>query len=221
MDDIQLSAKGKELIEFYKKMTNGFERYDLNGNITKVEKEEAYTLFNISMFKNILRPIFKQNKIKTVLDYGCGGSDWNKKGFADTNLNAIEYFDLAKVYKYEPARGINEKQKVDCVVCWDVLEHIFITDVSKILRDIFSYSNKMVLLNVACYKAGALLPNRENAHVTVRDHTWWKGFLDCISMEYPDIKIGLFCSLSRSDIKFFNIWNAGKWENSETYETIM
>ena len=34
----------------------------------------------------------------------------------------------------------------------------------------------------------ALLPNRENAHVTVRDHTWWKGFLDCISMEYPDIK---------------------------------
>ena len=221
MDDIQLSAKGKELIEFYKQMANGYERYDLNGNITKVEKEQAYTLFNISMFKNILRPIFTQNKIKTVLDYGCGGSDWDKKGFADTNLNAIEYFDLAKVCKYEPARGINEKQKVDCVVCWDVLEHIFITDVSKILRDIFSYSNKMVLLNVACYEAGALLPNRENAHVTVRDHTWWKGFLDCISMEYPDIKIGLFCSLTTSNIEFFNIWNASKWEDSESFETKM
>ena len=221
MEDIQLSEKGQELIKFYEQMANGFEKLDQYGNITKVKKEDAYTLFNISRFKNVLNPIFKENNIKTILDYGCGGSDWDKKGFADTNLNAIEYFDLAKVYKYEPARGINEKQKVDCVVCWDVLEHIFITDVSKILRDIFSYSNKMVLLNIACYKAGALLPNRENAHVTVRDHTWWKGFLDCISMEYPDIKIGLFCSLSSSNIEFFNIWNASKWEDSESYETIM
>ena len=221
MDDIQLSQKGKELIEFYKEMANGFERMDEHGNISKVTKEEAYSLFNISRFKNVLRPIFKENNIKTVLDYGCGGSDWDKKGFAGTNLNAMEYFDLNQVYKYEPARGINEKQKVDCVVCWDVLEHIFITDVSKVLKDIFSHSNKIVLLNVACYKALALLPNRENAHVTIRNHVWWKGFLDCISMEYPDIKIGLFCSLSYSNIEFFDVWHAGKWENSETYATKM
>ena len=104
MNDIQLSQKGKELIEFYKQMANGFERMDEHGNISKVEKEEAYTLFNISMFKNCSSN-FKQNKIKTVLDYGCGGSDWDKKGFADTNLNAIEYFDLAKFINMSQQRN--------------------------------------------------------------------------------------------------------------------
>ena len=57
MDDIQLSQKGKELIEFYKQMANGFERMDEHGNISKVTKEEAYSLFNISRFLN-LRPCF-------------------------------------------------------------------------------------------------------------------------------------------------------------------
>ena len=28
-------------------------------------------------------------------------------------------------------------------------------------------------INVACYNAAALLPNGENAHVTVRAPSWW------------------------------------------------
>ena len=38
-----------------------------------------------------------------------------------------------------------------------------------------SYANRLVVLNIACYKATALLPNGKNAHVTVRDPMWWKG----------------------------------------------
>ena len=219
MNDLELSSKGKELIEFYKQMVKGYQAMDAQGNLVEVQKENAYSLFNISRFKDVLLPIFKENNIKTILDYGCGGSDWREEGFSNLNINAINFFDLKEVYKYEPARGINEKKKVDCVVCWDVLEHIFITDISKILRDIFSHANKMVLLNIACYKASATLPNKENAHITVRDKLWWKGFIDCISMDYPDTKIGLFCSLSYQNVKFFKIWNSRNWENLASYET--
>ena len=142
-----------------------------------------------------------------------------ENGFSNTDVNAKQYFNLSKVLKFEPARGINEKNKVDCVICWDVLEHIFITDVSKVLRDIFSYSDKMVLLNIACYKASARLPNNENAHVTTRDKLWWKGFIDCISMEYPNIKVGLFCSTTYDNVTFCNIWNSSSWDKIDKYET--
>lgn len=219
MHELQLSKKGQELIKFYEQMAQGYEAENEFGEIIKVEKEKAYSMFNISRFKNILGPIFKENNIKTVLDYGCGGSDWDKSGFSDTGLNAKQYFNLDKVFKYEPARGINEKNNADCVVCWDVLEHIFITDVSKVLKDIFSYANNVVLLNIACYEASAKLPNKENAHVTVRDPLWWKGFIDCVSMDYPNIKIGLFCSNDYENATFFNIWNSDSWNKIDNYVT--
>ena len=40
-----------------------------------------------------------------------------------------EFFQIQHVDTFEPARGLFEKRKADCVVCMDVLEHIFIEDI--------------------------------------------------------------------------------------------
>ena len=58
----------------------------------------------------------------------------------------------------------------------------------------FLMLRKLVVLNVACYEANALLPNGENAHITVRNPHWWKGVLDLISVEFPSISVDLICS---------------------------
>ena len=65
----------------------------------------------------------------------------------------------------------DERASVDCVACFDVLEHIYVLEVGTVLRNIFSHAKKLVILNVVCYEASALLPNGENAHITVRNLT--------------------------------------------------
>ena len=54
------------------------------------------------------------------------------------------------------------------------------------------------MLNIACYPAAAMLPNGENAHITVRDPLWWKGVIDVASIEFPKITVLLICSMSYS-----------------------
>ena len=47
--------------------------------------------------------------------------------------------------------------QADAVTCCDVLERIFVSDVPAVLRDILSLADRLAGLNVACYKANALL----------------------------------------------------------------
>lgn len=68
---------------------------------------------------------------------------------------------------------------------------------------------------LACYPAAAKLPNGENAHITVRNYMWWKGMVDAISVEYPDVNVLLICSKGYRDSLSFQIWSGRQWlENS-------
>ena len=128
-----------------------------------------------------------------------GGSDWDLPGFdPESGLSAREYFKLTKTQTYEPARGLFKSEMRDCVTCIDVLEHIFIADLPAVLNDIFRHAGKAIMLNIACYPAAAMLPNGENAHITVRDPLWWKGVIDVASIEFPKITVLLICSMSYS-----------------------
>ena len=71
----------------------------------------------------------------------------------------------------------------------DVLEHIFVSDIPKVVEELFSLAKKLLVVNVACYKAAALLPNGENAHITVRSPDWWKGIIDVAAIKHPEVKI--------------------------------
>ena len=197
MTYLSLSDKGQRLVKMYSQMAE-------KGYVTNTGEDikAAYNSFELRKIRDVIRNKFTQYEINTVLDYGCGGSDWNTPGF-ENELSAAEFFNLATVHRYEPAREIDERRLVDCVVCFDVLEHIFVSDVGTVLRDIFSYAKKLVVLNVACYEANALLPNGENAHITVRTPHWWKGAIDLISAEHPSVSVDLICSPSYDRMQAF------------------
>ena len=216
MNHLELSPQGKELVGFYTDMANeGFNRTD--GGF--VQAESVYNRFNMFKFRNIVRPLLSRSDIKTVLDYGSGGSDWDAKGFEpSTNESAKEFFMLDEVQSFEPARALTEKTTADCVVCVDVLEHIFLADVPKVVNDLFSLAKKMLIINVACYPAAAMLPNGENAHITVREPLWWKGVIDSISIEYPDIEVLLICSETFVNGIVFPATKSRSWLESKQFK---
>tara|TARA_B100000214_G_C23855258_1_gene575356 strand:- start:59 stop:871 length:813 start_codon:yes stop_codon:yes gene_type:complete len=220
MEKIELSIKGKKLLELYEKMAlDGYKTVEGKFINKKDNSSSTFANFELRRFRDILIPYFKKLKIKSVLDYGCGGSNWELEDFdIKSTKSAKEFFLLEKVFLYEPALKIDQRNKADCITCFDVLEHIFISDIVKTVREIFRLSQKLVVLNIACYKAAALLPNGENAHITVRDPFWWKGLIDSISIDYPDIDILLFCSTRYNTIQLFKCWKAKEWNQNTKFE---
>ena len=200
---MQYSQKGLELISMYKEMSEEGYQHKLTGTIESntVDKD-----FELSKVKDNMKDIFTRYNIKTVLDYGSGGSNWTTKGFSEEGKTATEYFNVDKVFYFEPARNLDERAKVDCVISFDVLEHIFVSDIPNVLSDMFSYASKLVVLNVACYQANALLPNGENAHVTVRHPWWWKGMVDNVAMDFPEIEVWLLTSIGYGRFQSFPIF---------------
>lgn len=207
------SKKGQELIQMYELMAReGYNRTD------QQRVSIAFSDFELRAYRAQLLPIFNEHRISTVLDYGCGGSDWRTRGFDEASgHSAIEYFKLQNAYQYEPARALDERRQVDCVVSFDVLEHIFVSDVPTVLHDMFSYATKLIILNVACYPAQAKLPNGENAHITVRHPLWWKGMIDSISIAYPATLVCLICSTGWRRSDSFPIWSANMWQQSSSF----
>lgn len=205
------SAQGKQLLDFYTEMSR-------EGYIRQSGEEitNAFSDFELRKFRAVAKTFFEQTEVTTVLDYGGGGSDWDLPGFdPESGLSAREYFKLAKTQTYEPARGLFKSEMRDCVTCIDVLEHIFIADLPAVLNDIFRHAGKAIMLNIACYPAAAMLPNGENAHITVRDPLWWKGVIDVASIEFPKITVLLICSMSYSSGILFPPWKAAEWSSSE------
>ena len=217
MEEIKLSKKGNALIKLYEEMAaRGIDTVD------GTRKEKVYNDFQLRKFRHICKHQISNEKIKTVLDYGGGGSDWDAPGFdTGTKQSAKQFFQIQSVHTFEPARGLMEKKKADCVVCMDVLEHIFIEDIPKVVSELFALSKKLLVVNVACYKAAALLPNGENAHITVRGADWWKGVFDVISSNYIDIEVLLICSNTFSSGVIFKSFKFADWAATEGYTTNM
>ena len=212
----KLSNHGKKLIKQYEIMAKeGFQRTDGS----KVPSVAVYNSFQLKKFRHVAKDYFIHNKISTVLDYGGGGSDWSAGDFDNkSGLSAKQFFNVQTVNTFEPARGLNQKQKSDAVVCIDVLEHIFIGDIANILGELFSLAQKLLIINVACYEASALLPNGENAHITVRGPDWWKGAVDTISSFHPNVQVLLICSTQFSKGVIYEPHKYKDWLFSEKFE---
>lgn len=217
MNRLTYSKKGQELIDLYKQMVDeGYVRDD------QLHVEQVFSDFELRPYRADIKRVLEQFSVSSVLDYGAGASDWHREGFDEaTGQSAVQYFNLQQLYRYEPARDLDERQLVDCVVCFDVLEHIFVSDVAAVVRDLFSCASKLLVINVACYAAAARLPNGENAHVTVRHPLWWKGVIDCISLEFPDVAVFLIASTGWRQSRAFELWNANMWQRSDTFVTTL
>jgi hypothetical protein len=208
-----MSPKGDKLIKMYTEMARtGYNCAD--GSF--VSTDRVYNSFELRKYATYVKKILKNSK--SILDYGCGGSNWYAPNFLPNySKSAVDYFELDRAYMYEPARDIDERGLVDTVLCFDVLEHLYIEDVFLVLDEIFSYAKKSVILNIAGYEANALLPNGENAHTLIMPVVWWKGVLDMISVRYPQVYIHVLYSVDSTTAQSLKEWRALDWTNSEKF----
>ncbi len=210
----KLSKKGQQLVEMYTDMVaGGYMRKD------GVDLRDAFAEFESRFFRIPIKEQFIKYNIKTILDYGSGGCDWTTKNFDENGDSAQEFYNLDQCSRFEPARNIDERGQVDCVLSFDVLEHVYIADIDATLSDIFSCAKKLVILNIACYPANALLPNGENAHITVRDSFWWKAQLDNFALKYPNTYIQLITSRDWRETKAYPVYRGKDWVDSEKFVT--
>ena len=69
-------------------------------------KENVYIDFQLRKFRNLCQNQISSEKIKTVLDYGGGGSDWDAPNFDLKQICRQKiFFNCSGVDKFEPARG--------------------------------------------------------------------------------------------------------------------
>jgi len=117
MSNLKFSKKGQELIKMYEEMAReGYDRED------QQRVDVVFSDFELRAYRPQILSLFNDHSISTVLDYGCGGSDWQVSGFDDASgQSAVEYFKLQNAYRFEPAKYLDERQRVDCVVSFDVL----------------------------------------------------------------------------------------------------
>ena len=155
--------------------------------------DQAFATQEAVKFRDELRPIFEQAGVRSVLDYGGGGRPWDQ-ALVDETTTLADYLGVSTYRVFEPGRNIDDRQPADAVVCFDVLEHVFVGDLGYVVSDLLGLATKIAVINVACYKARAVLPNGENAHITVRAPMWWKGVIDLMASAYPQVKVVLYCS---------------------------
>ena len=183
------SPKYHELIALYVRMAE--EGYETRRG---PRVNTAYSDQEAAKFRQELKPLFAEHDVKSVLDYGGGGADWREKEVPEGGSLAA-WLGVEDYRVFEPARAVDARgEKADAVVCFDVMEHIYLADIGYVLNDIFSQAQRLVVVNVAGYQANALLPNGENAHITVRPARWWQGAVDLVASLHPEVTSVLYHS---------------------------
>lgn len=141
----------------------------------KIKKNYGKT--SIKLY-DMLEKIINDLNILSVLDYGCGKSKL---------LDLIKKNKKIKIYRYDPAikkYSKLTKNKVNLVICTDVLQHVPLYDLDRVLKEIKS-KGVYVLFYIKCTNHKTKLPNKTYANCTVYDKKWW---LEKLSNYYDDIK---------------------------------
>lgn len=144
-----MSDKGKQLLDLYATIAR-----DGYCTVDGATIEQAFNDMEVRAFREPIRRILNLFQIATPLDYGCGGSGYAAIEFDDV-VSAKTYFGLSDVYRFEPARNVDQRQRADAVLSFDVLEHVFIADLPATVREMFSFAGRLLVVNVACYSARA------------------------------------------------------------------
>lgn len=108
----------------------------------------------------------KRLRPRSILDYGCGRSD----------LAAHFWLDGArKIERYDPAINTFKRMpegQFDLVLCCDVMEHVPMASVDRVLADIRSKGDT-ALFTISLKLARAKLPDGRNSHVTLLTRSEW------------------------------------------------
>ena len=185
------SAEYTELIEEYKKL------------------HKDPTIFpgkSITKYAHYVRSIIRDNKCKTLLDYGCG-----KGGlYEEENKNKLgkplhKFLKIKNYTLYDP--GLEKFSTLptgmyDMVMCVDVMEHLPTQDLNWIIDRIMSFGNKAVFLNIACYEALKKFPNGKNVHITVQEPKWWIDLINKIWYDKHQERINIYIAFEEVEDRF-------------------
>jgi hypothetical protein len=161
-----------------------------------IPAEKFYPGNSLPAHAPAIRELVKQTRASSILDYGCGKGlqySWTDLKMKDSTIAPTlkDYWGVANIHCYDPAVPkfmTLPTGRFDGVISTDVLEHVPTPDVDWILREIFTYADKFVFLNIACHKAKATLPDGRNAHTNAHPASWWKPRIETIAAAFPQVK---------------------------------
>ena len=107
---------------------------------------------------------------KSILDYGCGRSDLASHFWLDGQRRIERYDPAIPQYKRTPMG------RFDLALCCDVLEHVPMASVDRVLAEIKEKSDR-AFFTISTKLARAKLPDGRNAHVTLLTAKEWKRWL--------------------------------------------
>lgn len=169
-----------------------------------------------NLYKNQLRLMQQNNKFKeglteypavynfvkdqnpnSIIDFGCASGKLISKLREDfPHINTIDGYDPG-VEEFENVKGTS----YDCLISNDVVEHIepeFLNDTLVCMDSLFT---KSAWLIIACYPAKKILADGRNAHLTVKEPTWWlTKIAECFSKSTIDTSRIVECGLNKLEL---------------------
>lgn len=117
-------------------------------------------------WKRTVLHVARRYDAQSILDYGCGQG---RLGIAMRKMGLV-------CRDYDPAIPGKDGMPsfADLVVCTDVLEHIEPDRLDTVIRHLRALARRAVFVVVATRPANKLLPNGENAHLTIESGEWWQ-----------------------------------------------
>ncbi len=131
-----------------------------------------------------LSPLVRGLDPKTILDYGCGRSDLVAYFWNDGERDLYRFDPAIPKYKYFPHK------EIDLIFCCDVMEHILLRDVDRVLGEIRNKCAKAIF-TISLKKSRANLPDGQNAHVTLLSKDEWLGWLRDYFNNVEEVKTGM------------------------------
>ena len=187
----------------FKKLENYYRKIHDEG-VQGEDPKLIYDGLSTVIFADLIKIIIKKNSLSTLLDYGSGKGNryYNKSIYGKKMYPPLKDYWKIKPTLFDPGVPYKKpKNKIfDIVISIDVLEHIPFQDLNWVIEEIFSFAKKIVFLNIACYPANKLLPNGQNAHVSIFPPLWWCGFISSIAGKYKK-KCFLVCTFIENEKK--------------------
>jgi hypothetical protein len=184
--------------------------HDAGDKLNGIDAEDTFDGRSLAPHAGAIQMVLGSTGSKTLLDYGCGkaegyenfpiqlpdGSQVNGFGQMWGNPEITLYDPGYEKYSALPTG------KFDCVICTDVLEHIPAEDLDWVIEEIFGFSQKVIFCTVALYPAKKVLPNGDNAHITLESPGWWLNKFEAISRARGGQKFYLIAMRTAQDMMF-------------------
>ena len=190
MSDNNYSNNYYEIIEKY---TN----FHINGTET-LSGSATFLGYSLVKWVHKIRKIIHSTNSKTLIDYGCGKALLynNKINFQNQTFNNVqEYWGVKDVFLYDPAvekYSIQPVEKVDGIICTDVIEHIPEEDIIVFIDNLFKLANKFVFLVIATRLAGKYFDDGKNIHLCIKTEKEWGVIFSKFKKSYPNIAQYIF-----------------------------